>query len=321
MLLVGALGAGAFVIEKQRLAIATLTERIGANDAVLQEVLGEVTRIRVEQRAETQGAHGLLQKLRTYSPMLTSAHVPEPDYRFARAEMEAILRAFKATGEDAWPALTARLREVKGDKDFDEIKWLLKAAVAVDAKAGKEIVKDVVAGTRLPAPRLRLEAARQLIEIDRPLAQTMLRRILTTESSRGVNVDRAMAQGGAPLPDPAALSASGFPNFVTLYVESEDPEIDDTLLMVIGRAEHDVATVQECVKTLGKRHCAKAVDAIEKLFNNPPNNVMNPLFLNHCLTALHEIRGDAARPFIEAALKAAPSDVVANHCKTLLAKA
>lgn len=318
-LLVAAIGAGAFILWRQDRRLAELTATVAASDTALQEILGEVTRIRVEQRADAVGTRGLLAKLKTYAPLVSSARIPEPDYQAAKKEMDAIVRAFAAIGQDAWGPITDRLRELKGDKDFDEARWLVRAALAVDPKSAKEIVKEILAGKRLPAPRLRLDAARMMIESDRQVAQQMLRQILLTESSHGVNVERAMAMG-TQIPDANALSATGFQNFVLLYLQTDDAQTDDTLLMVVGRAEHDVPTVQECVKALGQRHCARAAETIEKLFKSPPNNVMNPLFLNYCLTALHDIRGEAARPFIEDALKTATSDIVANHCKTLLGK-
>lgn len=317
LLLLAGLGAVGAVVFVQGRQIDALVESVRAGDATLQEILGEVTRARLEQRAEALGPAGLLAKLRAYSPLLTSSRVPEPDYKAARAEMDAILRAIAAIGTDAWAPVTARLRELNGEQHFDEARWLVRAAVRIDPKAGKEIVKDIVAGTRLPSPRLRLDAARFLLEIDRPLAQNLLRGIMTTESSRGVNAERAMA-AGAPIPDAAALSTSGFHNFVGLYVDSGDERIDETLLMVVGRAEHDVVTVQRCVEALGRRKCERAVATIEKLYREPPNGQENPLFLNHCLTALHEIRGTAARPFLEEALRTTSLPTVANHCRMLL---
>lgn len=310
----GAVGAGVWSHGRR---IDALADAVRAHDAALQQILGEVTRARLEQRADAAGPAGLLGKLRAYAPLLTSSRVPEPDYKAARAEMDAILRAFAAIGADAWRPVTERLRELNGEQNFDEARWLVRAAVKIDPKAGKEIVKEIVAGTRLPSPRLRLDATRLMLELDRPLAQTLLRGILTTESSRGVNVERAMA-AGAPIPDAAALSTSGFHNFVALYVESGDERIDDTLLMVMGRAEHDLVTVQKCVESLGRRKCERAAPAIEKLYREPPHRQDNPLFLNHCLTALHEIRGDAAREFLEEALRTTTNPTVANHCRHLL---
>jgi hypothetical protein len=314
-----ALGGTGVAVWRLQARVADLHERCAANDPVLQQVLGEVTRMRVEQRAEALGPQGLLQKLRVYAPLVTSARTPEPDYQLAKREIDAILRTFGTIGQDAWKPVTDRLRELDGNKDYDEARYLIRAAIRIDPKAGKELAKEVLAGTRLPSPKMRWDAARMLLVEDKVMAQGLLRHIVSTESSRGVNPDR-LTETGASIPDPAALAASGFENFISLYVQSEDPQLEDTLLMVMNRAEHDVGTVQECVKVLGERRCERAVPAIEKLYRNPPHHIENPLFLMHCLTALHTIQGDAARPFLEQALKSATTDTVAKHCKFLLGK-
>jgi hypothetical protein len=287
--------------------------------AVLEEVLGEVTRTRLEQTASAKGPQGLMEKLRTFAPILTNSRISEPDRKYADGEMKAILRAFESIGKDCWPLITKRLGELRGDKDFDEVRWLLEAAVRIDAPAGKEILKECLLGLRLPAPRLRWHAARVLTDMDRPLAQILLRQILATESSRGINPERAAAMGIA-IPDPAAYATTGFHNFVVAYVRSEDPKMDDTLLMVIGRVEHDLITIQECVEALGKRRCARALEPIKKLYESPPVFQENPIFLARCLDAIVEIERANARAWLEAQLPKANNEVTAKHIQTLLNK-
>ncbi len=299
--------------------VKALTDRTTTTEGILHEVLGEVTRTRLEQSAGSLGPQALLTKLRTYAPLLVSARTAEPDFKAADKEMKAILRAFAAVGQDAWAPIVARLGELSGDKNFDEVKWLLEAAVVVDPKAGKEILKEVLLGRRLPAPRLRWYAARMMTDLDRPLAQNLLRQIVTTESSHGVNVDRAAPYGGDAI-DPAAAATTGFHNFIKWYVGTDDPKMDETLLMVIGRAEHDQVTIQECIKVLGERRCAAAIEPIQKLYKQPPLHQENPLFLMHCVDALHAIGGESARPFLEEALRTTTIETVANHIKGLLKK-
>lgn len=313
LLALGGTGYLSFRLERR---LATLEERAETNQAVLTEIHGEVTRVRLEQRAEALGPAGLLAKLRTYAPLVSSARTPEPDFQVAKKEIDSILRAFGTIGQDAWQPVVERLAQLSADKDYDEARYLIRAAMRIDPRAGKEIAKDVLAGARLPSPKMRWDAARILLEADRPLAQQMLRRIVSTESSRGVNPDRVGA--GSPMPDLAAMSSSGFHNFIGLYVQSEDPELEDTLLMVMVRAEHDLMTVQECVKVLGERRCVRAVPTIEKLYRDPPNRVENPLFQMHCLTALQQIQGAEARPFLEEAMRTATSKNISQHCKMLL---
>ncbi|HEU4417464.1 MAG TPA: hypothetical protein VFT55_00920 [Planctomycetota bacterium] len=283
----------------------------------LEEVLGEVTRIRIEQSTELKGPKGLLEKLRTYAPLVASSRTTDPDFKAAHKEIQNVLRAFQSIGEDAWAPIMARIGELRGDKDFDEARWLLEAAVRVDPKESKSILQQVLLGRYLPSPRLRLQAARMLIDLDKPLAQSLLRQILTTESYRGTNPDRAPGNDGKVL-DPSAQAQQGFYNFVVWYLRSEDPQIDDTLLMVLGRIEHDLTTIQECVKELGERRCERAVEPIQKLFKNPPQQ--NPLFLKYCVDAIHKIQGDAARPWLEEAMRTTEVQSVADHIKKLLGK-
>jgi hypothetical protein len=297
------------------LRVEALTDTNAAVKSSLDEVLGEVTRIRIEQSAGIQGPKGLLEKLRTYAPIAASSRTTEPDFKAAHKEIQAVLRAFESIGEDAWAPIMARLGELRGDKDFDEVRWLLEAAVRVDPKESKQILQQVLLGRYLPSPRLRLQAARMLIDLDKPLAQTLLRQILVTEFHNGINKDRAAAYH-AEAPDPAALAQKGFNNFILWYLRSEDPQTDDTLLMVLGRVEHDVMTIQDCVKALGERRCERAVEPIQKLFKNPPQQ--NPMFLDHCVKAVHKIQGDAARPWLEEAMRTTDVQSVADHIKQLL---
>ncbi len=287
---------------------------------VLQQVLGEITRLRIEQSAGVVGPQALLEKLRVYAPLAADARTTEPDYRNAKKELDAILRAFATIGADAVQPIQQRLAELKPDKDFEEIKQLLRAYVAIDRDAGVQLLEDVLLGVKLPSPRLRWFAAQELPKHDLPLAQATLRRVLLTESSRGFDAAHAAAFPGAVVPDRAALSATGFMNFVVHYVRTDDPELEDTLLQVVGRVEHDLPTVQECVKALGQRRSTKAVPVIEKLYTDPPMERRDPMFLNYCLQALVDIQGADAKPFLEKALANASSDPVANKIQALLAQ-
>jgi hypothetical protein len=290
----------------------------GRQEAVLQQVLGEVTRMRIEQSTGTKGPQALLEKLRVYAPLMADARTTEPDYQNAKKEMEAILRAFATIGKDAWQPIQDRIAQLQPDTGFEELKQLLRASVAVDRDAGTKLLEQVLLGHALPAPRLRWYAAHALIEHDRPLAQARLRQVLLTESSRGFDPAHAAAFPGASVPDRAALSATGFFNFVVQYVKSGDPQLEDTLLQVMGRTEHDLTTLQECVKALGERRSAKAVPAIERLYTDPPLQQQNPIFLGYCLQALVDIQGAGAKPFLEKALANAGSDVVATKIQALL---
>lgn len=308
--LVGAVGYLGYLVHG-------LSVQLAARDETIAAIYGEVTRIRIEQSTGVQGPAGLLQKLKTYAPMVTSSSVTQPDYQAAVKEMNAVLRAMKTVGKDCWQPVQDRIGALDAAKDADELRWLVEASIAVDRAKGLELAHEVVLGHKLPSPRLRWLCADMLLREDRQLAQVTLRQVLLTESARGVNMDRAAAYG-AVIPDKSAFATTGFSNFVTKYVQSEDPQTDDTLLMVIGRTEHDQITVQECVKALGAHKCKAAVEPIEQLFQNPPNYQDNPLFQKHCLDALEAILGKDARPFFERMLPLATSDTVRNHLEHLL---
>lgn len=309
----------AFAAHGLRSEMQALTAQLTANQQKLDDVLAEVTRIRLEQSAEQKGPQGLLAKLRAYAPILVTARTTAPDYAAAEKEMQAILRAFEALGADAWPFVRGRIAELSAEKHYDELRWLLEAAARIDAKAGAELLQQILQGTYLPNPRLRWHAANLLLRFDRPLAQRLLRQILETESARGPNLERAAAYN-LPIPDPAAISQTGFFNFVIHYIRSEDDKIEDTLLMVLSRNEHDLLTVQECIEELARRKSTRAVAAIERAFKNPPARVDNPLFLIKCLDALDTIAGKDAVPFFEAAQREATNPRVAQHLGGLLQK-
>jgi hypothetical protein len=288
------------------------------HDDVLQQILGEVTRQRLEQSAGTKGPAALLEKLRVYAPLLSNSRVTEPDFQNARKEMAAILRAFGTIGTDAKKPIEDRLAQLEPGKDHDEIKWLIEALCEIDAPVGLKLLQEVLLGHRLPSPRLRWYAAEQLTKRDKPLAQQLLRRVLLTESARGFNPEYARAYPGAVIPDAAALSANGFSTYVVHYARTDDPKTEETLLMVLGRAEHDASTVRECVKVLGARKATGAVAAIEKVALNPPLQVDDPILINTCLDALVQIQGNGARPFLEQMLAKTSNPIVANKIQALL---
>jgi hypothetical protein len=233
--------------------------------------------------------------------------------------LKAIVLAFESCGNDAWKPVTDRLREADAKIDFNEIKWLMEIAIRLDAKAGKQIAKEVLQGHRLPYPRLRWWAADLLLSHDKPLAGQLLRQILLTESSRGVNLNRAQA-AGIQAPSQAAYATTGFNNFVQRYIRSEDSKLEETLTLLLTRIEHDAITVQECIKELGKRKSLPALASIKKVYDNPPLEQQNPLFLNICVNAVDKIEGEASVAWLEEKLKTAPTDAVANAIQTVLDK-
>ncbi|MBL8722670.1 MAG: hypothetical protein JNK49_01420 [Planctomycetes bacterium] len=317
-----ALAAAAFA-GTRLLRLETTVDRMATQleqrQTQLDAILDEVTRLRLEQSTGQQGPKGLLTRLATYAPLVSDARTTEPDYQNARKEITATVRALGAIGETAWQPVQNRLRELNPQQHFDELRWLLEAALVIDPERAKSQLKDVLLGLQFPSPRLRWYAARRMVELDRPLAQATLRQILTTESSRGPDLDRAKAYG-LTVPDRAAYATTGFDAFVGHYVASEDPEVESTLLMVLQRTEHDTMTLMACVEELGRRRCRTAAEPIQRLFREPPSGGSNPLFLVKCLDALDAILGKEARSFFEQALTDSSTPHVTNHLKHLLGK-
>lgn len=299
-------------------ALGEQRARLEASERLLEELLGEVTRLRIEQSVDGMGAPALLEKLQTYAPLMSDARATEPDYQNAKKEIVAILRAFEALGKDAaWAPVMARLESADPREDFDEVKWLLEIAVRLDLSAGKQLVKDVMLGLRMPNPRLRWFACRIMTQRDIQLARQLMRQILMTESSRGINTDRA-ATYNMPIPDKAAYAVTGFNNFVTRYLETDDPKTEDTLMQLLLRVEHDQVTIQECVKELGRRECKRASKLIKKLYDNPPLAQQNPLFFGHVIDAVATIDGRDSIEWLESKLPTAATDVVAARIQNAL---
>ena len=298
--------------------LQTQHDRLALSEAIIEELLGEVTRLRIEQSADGMGAPALIEKLQTYAPLMSDARATEPDYQNAKKEILAILRAFEALGkEEGWRPVVARLETADPREDFDEIKWLLEVAVRLDLTAGKQIVKDVMLGQRLPNPRLRWFACRVMANRDIQLARQLMRQILLTESARGINTDRA-ATYNMPIPDKSAYAVTGFNNFVTRYLQTDDPKTEDTLLQLLPRVEHDQITIQECVKELGRRKSKHAVKLIKNLYDAPPLAQQNPLFLGHVIDAIATIEGPDAVTWLESKLPTAATDVVAARIQNAL---
>ena len=317
--LLGSLAFSSYAFWRTEQALVSQEQVIKKNQESLGAILNEMTRIRIEQSAEGQGPTALLEKLKVYAPLTADARVTEPDFQNAKKELLAIVRAFEACGKQAWGPIMERRREADPKKDFQELKYLLETLIRIDPPAGKQITKEVLQGYRLPFPRLRWWAADLLISHDKKLAANLLRQILLTESSRGIDVNRAMS-AGIKIPDPAAFSTTGFNNYVQRYIRSEDPKTEDTLLMLLTRVEHDSITIQECIKELGERKSTKALTTIKKIYNNPPNNQQNPLFLVICIRAIEQIAGKDCIPWLEEKLKTAPTDKVANTIQAMLDK-
>src|SRR5262245_28435070 len=85
-LLLGLIGATTWLAMR----VEALTKANAAVKSSLEEVLGEVTRIRIEQSAGMKGPKGLLEKLHTYASLAASSRTTQPDYQAALKEIQAV---------------------------------------------------------------------------------------------------------------------------------------------------------------------------------------------------------------------------------------
>ncbi|HET6198442.1 MAG TPA: hypothetical protein VFE12_21940, partial [Acetobacteraceae bacterium] len=293
--------------------VSALSDRAQTAEATLEKVLGEVTRTRIEQSVNGQGINALIEKIAAYAPILIEAHVAKPDYEAAKREMDAVLRAVQAIGADAFGPLQERLLKADPQKDITLQKLLLDAALRADPARGKQLAVKLVEGFQVPtSPPLRWYAGNKLVEADQPLARQTLRNILGYESNRGIDPQHA-PPGWTP---GLTNNSSGFYNFISIYLRSADPQAEETLLMVLGRAEHDMATLQECITALGDMKSKQAARPIESLYRNPPS--FNPMFQNRCLDALASILGKDACPLFSEELKHQTQDLVVKRLQLLM---
>ena len=132
--LAAAAAAGGFAAW-QAWEVRALRDQATANAHHLERLVGEMTRLRLEESAGTKGPAGLLAKLKTYAPLLANSRVTEPDFQSARREMDAILRAFESLGTDAIKPVRERLAGLKPDQDYDEVRFLYEVLVRLDRAA------------------------------------------------------------------------------------------------------------------------------------------------------------------------------------------
>lgn len=309
-----AVGLAAAALTTATLAYATwrvhtLEQGFAAVQQELHSLTGEMTLYRLERSAQGQGPAALLERLKVYAPYMSSANVTEPDHKMGMQRIEEAMRAFETLGKDAFLPVRERFDQLDPKRDFDEMKALLQAACRADHDAGVNFVRDVLLGQVKPNPRLRWVAADRLLVEDLPLARQTLRQILLTESSRGIDQDRAVAHN-VPILDPAAYATTGFHNFLLHYLRSQDPDAESVLLEVLTRAGQDVPTLQVAIEALGERKSVAAAKPIEQLYQKPPGVSDNAIFLNKCIDALVAIRGNAIVDWLERELGKAQNPVV-----------
>ncbi|MBK8976515.1 MAG: hypothetical protein IPM29_11410 [Planctomycetes bacterium] len=314
--------AGLAALIATRLA-PELRGELAATRARLERVEEQLRLARLEARSTGQGPAALIEQIAHWAPDLQSSATPEPQLREIRARLDDILEAVGALGPDAFDAFVARLATgaTAGDQQLDDEtrKWILKAAVRADRARGLPLLAEVVRGNRFaPSARLRFFAADELRELDRELAGQALRQVLQVESAAGLT--RQPPPGLAPEYE-RHIGTERFPEFYNLiyrYVACGDPDCAATLQMILGRAEHDRLTYQECIRHLGQLRCRDAVPRIQELYHELPRREFAPLFQTTCLQAVADILGAEACPWLQDELRNADVEIVANKLRELI---
>ena len=328
LLVVVLLGTGAY-------GYIDLRQRQAAIEASSASAAGATTRIerlltlmRFEQLSKDGlGMAALLAQIREFAPVYVAATTTASERDAILARLQSVIDAMRAIDQDdAWNALQQAFARVDPTVGNDEtVRWIIYGMIAVDPARAKPLLVELVRGLQYRvAPNTRLFAADRLIEMDRALAGETLSDILEYESASGINKIRMPAEIAARFPN-ATLAIGPYPGFylfVRRYFRTEHADRENVLLMILGRHEHDLMTVQECVSLLGELRSRQAVGALEKLFDRPPGLQQNSMFRKHCLDALVAILGEESCTFLRDKLlheqdqlvQAKLIDLIKRHC-------
>jgi len=296
----------------------TMSTRIGKVEQAVQLY-------RFEQSIEQGlGMTALVEQIRHWAPLLGSASTPIIAIPKIKQRLDDVYSAMLAI--DQKEAMDRLIREFESCEPGaeDEIAlWILRGMTRIDAPRSSDFIGRVIEGFDFRvSSRLRLMAADVLLLVDTDHAGERLHRVLERESHRGLSLDRVppdlrsrITNGAGQIP-----SYPGFFNFVSRYVMTGHKDIEATLMMILGRKEHDLTTVQACVKELGAMKSNLALEQIQKLFEVPPNHSDNPIFRNHCLDAISKIfgPGNKACSYFQNALRHEQSGLVQNKLKGLI---
>lgn len=294
-------------------------EEVARLAAEVSEVRGVLQLLRYERGGG--GAHSLVEQLKFWAPKLQHATTPAAEMPEVKKKVGEIQDAIAVLGKDAWAPLEAAFTTSTSDSEDEFRRQCLAAFARLDKARGTALLVRLVKGIEQQvSPRLRLLACDELIQLDKQIAGSTLREVLTTQSSQGVNLNRLAPDYAAKIAASVSGAAawSGFFNLVGKYLATDDSDTDATLQMLLTRAEHDRTTVQECVKALGSRRCKDAAPRIRELFKSPPPPTDDPIFKNHCLEAISQIEGEAARSWFDEILRAETNPIVQTKLQDLL---
>ncbi len=271
---------------------------------MMRNIEGEVTRTRIEQATGRTGVDALIERMRHYSSLVSSARETKPDYAKAKKEIDAAFLGFANLGPKSYPAIRDAFLGAAIGEEYDLRKQLLVAMSHADPESAKTFIARVLRGYDIDVPvstRIRPWAAQVLRGIDANYAGDVLAQILSYETSRGGPNEMQLPAAMRSSFDNQARVSQGLHNLVGEYLLTEHFDLEKTLEIVLRNPEHDRVTKQEAVKALGLRGAA-AMDAapvIRELFLRPPDPVNRVFFQRHCLQSLASIEGSALCEFIQ----------------------
>ena len=294
-----------------------------ATDAIAaQERLERAVQLfRFERGSKGLGATALIEQLRFYAPLLDLSTTPQREIALIQERVDDILSALDDIGSDAFEPLHGEFKKSEPGKDDELIRWLLLAMSRVNAARGKDLLAACLRGFEVPVTsRIRVIAAERLLELDRPRTGSILAEILAYESAAGIDSTRMSAEIQARYvaakiqPPPMRMLF----NLVDILVRSGAPGLEDHLIMAASRQGQDRMTVQACVRHLGELKAPRAVKVLKKLFDTPPELIINPIFQNHCLDAIAQIEGRGACDYFRELLRAKPDERVQAKLQQLI---
>ncbi len=310
------IAATAWITYDTRSSSGELRKTVKHLSAELASVQSVLELLRLERGSQGLGATAIIEQIQHWAPLLQSAKTPATEASGIKGKLHAAIAAVTVLGTEAAP----RFEQALTASHDDEVrKWLLRACVAANPESGKQLTVALVRGTRhSPSARMRFIAADELLAQDKALCGEVLHDILLLESHQGIT---RPVPPGLENDYSAMIKGQQFPafyNFISRFVVTEHADIEAVLLMILGRAEHDLMTYKECIRLLGARGSMRAVPRIEELYEHPPGIQLDPFLQIKCLDALAQIRGKDACEFFHKAARTASMEIVRKKLQHLI---
>ncbi|MEZ5963404.1 MAG: hypothetical protein R3F56_06110 [Planctomycetota bacterium] len=298
-----------------------LVARLEASNAAQERLERAVQLFRFERGSKGLGVAALIEQLRHWAPLLDLSTTPQHEIPRIKQRVEDILSAFADLGADAFDALNAAWRSSIPGKDDELTRWILEAMARVDQPRTVDVLVTCLRGLEVPVSnRIRIQAGNQLLALDKARAAKELSGIVEYETAAGIDVGRLppdikqQLAASKVAPQPLRM----FFNLVDLLVAAQPEGLDDKLIMIATRPDQDRMTVQACVRHLGELKSKRAVKAIKRLYEKPPEMTLNPIFQNHCLDAIAQIEGADACDYFRDQLRKQPDESVATKLQSLI---